>query len=60
MTYSKEHLERTIKVWQPYSKEPLSLADAEEICGNMANLCKYLIELDGKYGKAELPHPSSQ
>jgi hypothetical protein len=32
--YTDEFLERTIKVWQKYSKEPLTREDAREICDN--------------------------
>jgi hypothetical protein len=49
MTYSDEFLEKTLKVWQPYSKEPLTKEDAREICVNMSSLAKLLIELDKKY-----------
>ena len=48
-SYSKEFLERTINIWQPYSKELLTLEDAREIATNAANLFEYLIELDNKY-----------
>jgi len=46
MAYSKEFLEKTIEVWQLYSKEPLTITDAEEIATNMANLANYLTELE--------------
>ncbi|HOW59350.1 MAG TPA: hypothetical protein PLO78_06480 [Candidatus Omnitrophota bacterium] len=49
MTYSDEFLEKTIKVWQPYSKEPLTMEDAREIATNTANLFELLIKLDKKY-----------
>jgi hypothetical protein len=51
LNYSKEFLEKTIKLWQPYSPLPLSVENAQEIAENMANLFKLLIELDKKYGK---------
>lgn len=51
--YSKEFLEKTIEVWQPYSPTFLTLEDAEEIIDNMTGLFKFLIELDKKYGKEE-------
>ena len=47
--YSNEFLERTIKVWQPYSKEPLTLDDAREITENMVNFFKLLMETDRKH-----------
>lgn len=49
--YSKEFLEKTIKIWQPYYAEPLTLEDAKEITENMVELFKFLIELDKKYDK---------
>jgi len=51
--YSKEFLEKTIKVWQPHSEAPLSLEDAREITENMAGFFSFLIELGKKYGKEE-------
>ena len=50
MTYSKEFLEKTIRVWQPHSKETLTLQDAREIAENASAMIKLLIELDKKYG----------
>ena len=44
--YSKEFLDYTIKVWQPYSEDPLTLDDAQEIAENMANLCIFLMDLE--------------
>ena len=41
--YSKEFLNKTIKVWQPYSPIPLSLSDAGEITSNMTALFNFLI-----------------
>jgi len=49
--FSKEFLEKTIKVWQPYSEAPLSLEDAREIAENVTGLYKLLFELEAKYGK---------
>lgn len=46
--YSKEFLEKTIKVWQPYSPTPLSLNDAREITENMTSLFDFLINNDEK------------
>ena len=51
--FSREFLEKTIRVWQPYSKAPLSLEDAREIAENVIGLYKLLFELEKKYGKAE-------
>lgn len=46
--YSKEFLEKTIKVWQPYSPTPLSLNDAREITENMTALFNFLIDNNEK------------
>lgn len=53
MRYSRKFLEKTIEIWQPYSSEPLSMEDAEEIADNMGGLIEFLIYLDEKYGKEE-------
>jgi len=44
--YSKEFLNKTIQVWQPYSPAPLSLNDAREITGNMTALFNFLLTED--------------
>jgi len=41
--YSKEFLNKTINVWQPYSPTPISLNDAREITGNITALFNFLI-----------------
>lgn len=41
--YSKEFLNKTIELWQPYSPTPLSLNDAREITNNMTALFNFLI-----------------
>jgi len=46
--YSKDFLERTIEVWQPYSPAPLSLKDAREIIDNMTALFNFLIRHEKK------------
>ena len=46
--YSKEFLDKTIKVWQPYSPTPLSLNDVRKITENMTALFDFLINNDGK------------
>lgn len=46
--YSKDFLEKTIEVWQPYCPAPLSLNDAREIAENMTALFNLLINNDGK------------
>jgi len=49
--FSKEFLEKTIKVWQPYYPSPLSMEDAREIAETMTGLCTLIFELEKKYGK---------
>lgn len=51
--YSKEFLEKTIKVWQPYSPTPLSLNDAREITENMTSLFDFLITHEKKSNETE-------
>jgi len=46
--YSKDFLEKTIKVWQPYFPNPLTLRDAMEITENMTALFNFLIRHDKK------------
>lgn len=46
--YFKEFLNKTIKVWQPYSPIPLSLNDAREITGNITALFNFLITEEKK------------
>jgi len=49
--YSKEFLNKTINIWQPYSPTPLSSNDAREITGNITALFNFLIsnEKDSNY-----------
>jgi len=49
--FSKQFLEKTIKIWQPYSPAPLSLEDAREIAENVTSLFCLLNELEQKYDK---------
>lgn len=51
--YSKEFLEKTIKVWQPYFPAPLSLNDAREITENMTALFDFLITHEKKSNETE-------
>ena len=44
--YSKEFLQRTIQVWQPYYRVRLTLQDARQITENMVGLASLLLELD--------------
>ena len=46
--YSKDFLDRTIKIWQPYFPVPLTLGDAREITENMTALFNFLIRHDKK------------
>jgi len=46
--YSKDFLDRTIEVWQPYFPDPLSLKDAREIIDNMTALFNFLIQHEKK------------
>ena len=46
--YSREFLEKTIKVWQSYFPVPLTLSDAREITENMAALFNFLIAHEDK------------
>ena len=46
--YSKEFLNKTIEIWQPYSPVPLSLNDAIEITDNMTALFNFLISKEKK------------
>jgi len=51
--YSKEFLEKTIAVWQPYSSASLSLEDAREVTENMIGLFSLLLEWKREYAKKE-------
>ena len=44
--YSKDFLERTIEIWQPYFPAPLTMRDAREITENMTALFNFLIKHD--------------
>lgn len=44
-------LQETIKVWQPFSKEPLTLEDAREIVSNMVGFFEVLMEWDAEKKK---------
>ena len=44
MAISDEFLDETIRVWQPYSKEPLTREDAREIAENFVGLFETLME----------------
>ena len=46
--YSKDFLDRTIKIWQPYFPDPLTMRDAREIADNMTALFNFLIRHEKK------------
>ena len=46
--YSKEFLEKTIQVWQPYFPTPLTMRDAREITQNMTALFNFLLAHESK------------
>ena len=51
--YSKEFINKTIKIWQAYSDVPLSSNDAIEITENMISLFNFLITVDIKNNQKE-------
>ena len=51
--YSKEFLEKTIRIWQPHSPDPLTYEDAQEIADNMVDLYSFLIDLKQKHDQEE-------
>ena len=53
MPYSKEFIQKTIDLCQPYSKDKLTEEDAREIADNLINFFELLIELDKKYDLCE-------
>ena len=46
--YSKDFLDKTIEIWQPYFSAPLTMRDAREITENMTALFNFLIQHDKK------------
>jgi len=57
--YSKDFLNKTIEVWQPYSPTPLSLPDAREITDNMTALFNFLISNEKKSKNTDFNKNSS-
>lgn len=57
--YSKEFLNRTIKVWQPFSSTPLSLNDARKITENMTALFNFLISKEKESKNTDIDKNSS-
>jgi len=51
--YPQELLDKTIRLWQPYSNLDLSSQDALEIIDNTIALFELLEELEDKYGKEQ-------
>lgn len=54
MPFSEKLLRETIQVWQPCSPEPLTLADAEEICRNVTGLFTVLRKIDERLKRAKM------
>jgi len=50
--WDEAFLKRTIEEWQPCSKEPLTLQDAQEIAENMAGLLQLLGRIDRRIRQA--------
>ena len=50
--WDESFLKRTIEEWQPCSKEPLTLQDAQEIAENMAGLLQLLGRIDRRIRQA--------
>jgi len=50
-SYSKKFLEKTIRVWQQYILEPLSLRSDQEITENLTHLSALLAEWKEKDGR---------
>ena len=46
MAISDEFLDETIRLWQPYYKEPLTREDAREIIQNFVGFFEVLMEWD--------------
>jgi hypothetical protein len=53
--FSREFLEKTIRVWQPYYDTPLTIDDAREIATNMVALSGYIFDLEKKYKNCAPP-----
>jgi|GEM_PF-1112289 len=51
--YSKEILEKTIRMWQPLSEEQLTEEDAREIVENLTGFFSLLGEWERENGKEE-------
>jgi len=59
-TYTKDFINKTIQIWQPYSDVPLSSNDAIEITGNITALFNFLITEEKKsQGKSVIHNNAS-
>jgi len=52
--FSLKFLQKSIKIWQPYSDVPLSSNDAIEITENITDLFNILITEDKKYNNKSI------
>jgi len=57
--WDEAFLKRTIEEWQPCSREPLTLQDAQEIAENMAGLLQVLGRIDRRIRQAMAPAEAS-
>jgi len=53
--WDEAFLKRTIDEWQPCSKEPLTLQDAQEIAENVAGLLHVLGRIERRIRQATAP-----
>ena len=57
--WDEAFLKRTIDEWQPCSKEPLTLQDAQEIAENVAGLLHVLERIERRIRQATAPAEAS-
>lgn len=57
--WDEAFLKRTIKEWQPCSKEPLMLQDAQEIAENVAGLLQVLGRIEHRIQQTPKPVEAS-
>ena len=50
--WDEAFLKRTIDEWQPCTKEPLTLQDAQEIAENVAGLLQVLMKIERRVWQA--------
>ena len=53
--WDEAFLKRTIEEWQPCSKEPLTLQDAQEIAENVAGLLRMLSRIERRIRRVPEP-----